>query len=81
MHLLSDLEACYNRQMPAIGGMVEGALGVNRRAINAIVTTVSTFKYFAGTGFGISKESHRGKCKKLIETRQGNIVSGAICRD
>ena len=33
IHLISDLEACYDRQIPSIGGIVEEALGVNRDAI------------------------------------------------
>ena len=33
MHLISDLEAFYDRQIPAIGEIVEEALGVDRKAI------------------------------------------------
>ena len=40
-----------------------------------------TFRHFVCTGFGISKESYGEQYKKLIRTRQSNMVSGAICRD
>ena len=81
IYLLSDLEACYDWQIPAIGGIIEEALGVDRKAINMITKTVLTFRHFVCTGFGISKESYGGKYEKLIGTGQGNMVSGAICRD
>ena len=81
IYLLSDLEACYDRQIPSLGGIVEEALGVNRNAIKVICNTVSQFKHFICTGFGISKESYGGPEEQLTGTRQGNMLSGAVCRD
>ena len=81
MHLFSDLEACYDRQIPEIGGIVEESMGVDRKAIQLITKTVETFKHFVRTGFGISKRSHGGKDEILAGTGQGNMLSGAICRD
>ena len=46
-----------------------------------ITKTVLTFRYFVFKGFRISKESYGRKYEKLVGTRQGNMVSGAICRD
>ena len=80
-HLISDLEACYDRQIPAIGGIVEEALGAHRKVMQLKTKTVSTFKLFVCAGFSISGESHGGKYEQLVGTRQGNIVSRAICRD
>ena len=67
--------------MPKIGRMVEEALGVDRKAITLITKTVETFKHFDCAGFRISEESYGGKYEKLVGTGQGNMVSGAICRD
>ena len=33
-YAISDLESCYDRQLPKIGGVVEKSVGVNREAIN-----------------------------------------------
>ena len=54
IHLLSDLEVCYDFQIPAISRMVEEALGIDRKAITLIAKTIATFKHFIYTGFGIS---------------------------
>jgi len=54
---------------------------VNRQAIKVISDIVSTFKHFICTGFGISKESYGGKYEKLVGMGQGNMLSGAVCRD
>ena len=81
IHLLSDLEACYDRQIPSLGRIVEEALGVNRKAIKLLCNTVSRFKHFTCTGFGISKKYYGRLNEKLTGTGQGNMLSGAICRD
>ena len=75
------MEACYDRQIPSIGGIVEEALGVNRDAIQLITNVVSTFRHHISTGFGISEQSYGGPKDKLVGTGQGNMVSGAICHD
>ena len=53
--------------MPAIGEIVEEVLGINRKAINAVINEVSTFKNFICAGFGVSKESHRESTKNPLE--------------
>ena len=47
MHLLPNLEACYNRQFPAIGGIVWEAVGVDRMVIALMLKVVETFKHFS----------------------------------
>ena len=54
---------------------------MNQQAIKVISDTVSIFKHFICTGFGISKESYGGKYEKLVGMGQGNMLSGAVCRD
>ena len=56
MHLLPNLEACYNRQFPAIGGIVWEAVGVDRMVIALMLKVVETFKHFVCTSFRISNE-------------------------
>jgi len=81
VHLFSDLESCYDRQIPALGGMVEESLGVNREVIKVICNTVSKFKHFTCTGYSISNEYYGGDFESLTGTGQGNMLSGAVCRD
>ena len=80
IHLLSDLEACYNRQLPEIGEIVEEVLGVNRKVIKVITKTISTFKHFVCTGFGISIQYYSRKHERLVGTRQ-EMASGEIYCD
>ena len=80
-HLLLDLESCYNRQIPILGGMVEESLGVNRQVIKLTCNIVSKFKHFTCTGHGISEEHYGGDLEQLTGTGQGNMLSGAVCRD
>ena len=61
--------------------MVKEALGVDRTVIKLISKIGETFKHFVCTGFGISSKTYGGKHDKLVGTGQGNMVSGAICRD
>ena len=71
VHLLSDLEACYDRQIPKIGEIGEigeELMGIDRKAIQLITKIVSLFKHFARTGFITSEESYGGKDKKLVAT-------------
>ena len=68
IHLLSDLEACYDRQIPSIGGMVEEAVGVDRRAIMLITKIIETMRHHISIGFRISKASYGGPHEKLVGT-------------
>ena len=76
-----DLEACHDRQMPAISGIVRELLGVDRYAIQLTTNVVSTFRHFISAGFRLSDKSHGGLKEELVGTRQRNMASGAICRD
>ena len=61
--------------------MVEESLGVNREVIKVICNTVSKFKHFTCIGYGISNEYYGGDFESLTGTGQGNMLSGAVCRD
>ena len=81
MHTISDLKACYDRQLPNIGCMVQEAVGVNRHAAKLIQNILPIMQHHVATDYGISTESYGSEVNKLGGTGQGNSVSGAICRD
>ena len=81
IHNISDLKACYDRQLPNIGCMVQEAVGVNREASKVFAKVLPIMQHHVCTDFGISKNFYGSKVEKLGGTGQGNSVSGAICRD
>ena len=68
VHLFSDLETFYDRQISEIGGITEESMDVDRKSIQLITKTVETFTHFVRIGFGISKQSYGGKDDILAET-------------
>ena len=80
-HVTSDLEACYDRQLPNIGGIVEESIGVNREAIKLITKVLPRCKHFIGTTYGVGKESYGEMNELLGGTGQGNVFSGNVCKD
>ena len=38
---LTDLEACYDRQLPKVSGLVQEVVGVNQKCIKVIVNIIS----------------------------------------
>ena len=81
IYVMTDLEACYNRQLVNIGGIVEEAVGVNRNMIRTITKALLILKYYICTGFGISAQSYRSKEDPIGGSRQGNIFAGNMCCD
>ena len=81
MHTISDLKACYDRQLPNIGCMVQEAVGVEREPAKLFAKILPIMEHHICTSFGISKTFYGSKTYKLGGTGQGNSVSGAICRD
>ena len=70
---MSDLEACYDRQLLNIGGVVEESVGANREAIKLITKVLPRCNYFIGTTYGVSKDSYGGMNASLGGTGQGNV--------
>ena len=81
IHNISDLKACYDRQLPNIGGMVQESVGVERNAIILFQKVLPIMKHHVCTDFGISTKYYGHQNDKLGGTGQGNSLSGAICRD
>jgi len=81
IHTISDLKACYDRQLPNIGCMVQESVGVRRDFAVLIQKVLPVMKHYVATDFGISSISYGDKLNTLGGTGQGNSASGAICRD
>jgi len=81
MHNISDLKACYDRQLPNIGCLVEESVGVDRNAAKMFAKVLPIMQHHVCTDFGISENAYGSRIESLGGTGQGNSVSGAICRD
>ena len=56
--MVSDLEACCDRQLPNIGGIVEESISANREVIKLITKVLPRYNHFIGTKHGVSKDSY-----------------------
>ena len=45
IHVITNLEACYDRQLANIGGIVEEVVGVNRNVIRTITKALLVLKH------------------------------------
>ena len=70
---MSDLEACYDRKLPNIGGIVEESVGVNIESIKLITKLLPMCKHFIRTTYGVSKYSYSGMNELLGGTGKGNV--------
>jgi hypothetical protein len=75
-----DLEACYDRQLPNIIGIIEEAVRIDRKAIKLITKVLPRMEYFMYMKFGISEQSYGSEDNQYISTGQGNVTSVNICR-
>ena len=48
---------------------------------DVLVKVLQNFNYFLATVYGVSGESYGGHNDRLLGTGQGNVLSGAICRN
>jgi len=65
LHNISDLKACYDRQLPNLGCMIEEAVGVNRDASKIFAAVLPIMKHHVCTDFGISKTAYGNSREKL----------------
>ena len=65
MHNISDLEACYDRQLPNIGCLIEESVGVEREPALLFAKILPVMEHHICTSFGISKEFYGSKEFKL----------------
>ena len=61
MHATSDLEACYDAQIPELCSLAEESIGANRKVINLLTKALPRLEYHAGTVNAISADKHGGK--------------------
>ena len=65
LHNISDLKACYDRQLPNLGCMIQEAVGVNREASKVFAEVLPIMTHHVCTDFGISKIIYRSKREKM----------------
>ena len=68
MHNVSDLEACYDRQLPNIGCMVEESVGVEREPAKLFAKLLPVMNHHTCTSYGISEESCGSESYELGRT-------------
>ena len=61
MYFASDLEACYDRQLPELCGLVEESLGANRKVCKLVSKILPRLEHCIGTINGVSKNKHGGE--------------------
>ena len=54
---MSDLEACYDRQLPESCGLAEESIRVNRKAVKLLTKILPRFDHHAETENGFSIEN------------------------
>ena len=74
-YTMNDLEACYDRQLPNIGRIVEESIGVNKERLKLV-----TCENFIGNTYSISKHSYGGMNEVLGGIGQ-DFFPGSTCRD
>ena len=78
---MTDLQACYDRQLPNVLSIVQESTGMDRKAATLISRTIPSFNHYLCTNYGISDKSYGGIHDQLAGTGQGNSISGNHCRD
>ena len=81
LHNISDLKACYDRQLPNLGCLVEESVGVRREASKIFAKVLPIMSHHVCTDFGISKITYENNVETMGGTGQGNSLLGAICWD
>ena len=61
VYLMSDLEACYDRQLPNIRGIVAESVGVNRNMMNILSKVLPKCDHYVGAAHGISTLCYGGE--------------------
>ena len=72
-----DFADCYDRIAHNVAGISLRAWGIPQPAINILLETMETMRFFLWTGFGESKQSYGGTHEqRLAGYGQGNAASG-----
>ena len=81
IYTITDLQACYDRQLAEIGSIVEESAGRDRAAVKLMSKVIPNWRHYIRTGYGISKSYYGGELDPLAGTGQGNRFLGDVCRD
>ena len=60
IYAITDLQACYDRQLAEIGSIVEESAGRNRAAVKLMSKVIPQWRHYIRTGFGISHSYYGG---------------------
>jgi len=69
MHAVTDLKACYNRQLPNLCGLIEESVRIDRNVIKLIMKIIPIMEHHVCTRHGMSKEKYGGVEDSHAETR------------
>ena len=58
VYVLTDLKACYNRQLVSIESIVLELIRADRKALIVFAKVLPAFQHFICTGYGINKDSY-----------------------
>jgi hypothetical protein len=73
----NDFGGCYDRAAHPIAAISLQSFGVPQSAINVLLKTMETMRFFLHTGFGKSKTSYNGTHEeRLAGYGQGNAAAG-----
>ena len=65
MHNISDLEACYDRQLPNIGCMIKESVGAERDLAKLFTKLLPVINHQTCTSYGMIQEHYGSRCYKL----------------
>jgi len=80
VYVVTDLAACYDRQLSNYESLVLEYVGVDRNIALLIAKVLPIFNHHVCTGFGISKGSYGSETEILGGTGQGNLASCESCK-
>ena len=81
IYAMTDLQACYDRQLSKIGSIVQESVGVETKPIQFVTKMLPIKKHHVSTDFGVSKECYWRRGETLAGIGKGNVVSVKMCRD
>jgi len=61
INTVTDLEACYDRQLPNIGRIIKESISIDRKGIKLIIKVLPIIEHHICAAFRISKRSYGGE--------------------
>jgi len=79
-HVVTDLSACYDRQLVNVSSILLESTGINRQVTRLFAKILPSFNHHICSGFSISKQSYRSPSNHYSSIGQGNSLSGESCK-